>query len=205
MGARVNFRSMSSSAPQDAESGWRRLGIAAFIACTLLLAAKPVQAGELRVEGTGSLALSQWRTDRLIHGSLKLGYRFIDLVGIYGSGRLGYGSVDRRMLTQISMGAQLWGKLGPLRPWIRLGLLHQHEESVSVIANDFGKALFGIGDGIRHRAGGEASVGSDLTLFEKDKLSIFGLGQVYMSFVPDDLGPRYYLGGGFGLGVNFQL
>ena len=63
-----------------------------------------------------------------------------------------------------SLGGQLWGRIGVARPYVRASLLHPHEGSLSVVAKDYLRAAFGVGDGIRHRAGGEVAVGVDVPL-----------------------------------------
>ena len=77
---------------------------------------------------------------------------------------------------------------------------------MSVVAGDFGSAIFGVGDGIRHRSGGEIGLGLDVPVYEKEKklqlyLAIEGSAKLF----PDDLGPKVYGGGGIAFGTNFMI
>jgi hypothetical protein len=140
------------------------------------------------------------------YGSLKLEYRFIDLVGIYLAGQEGYAWVDDRMLTLVTIGGQMWGRIGPVRPYGRIGFLHQHEESLSVVAGDFFAAAFGVGDGIRHRSGVEAGLGVDVPVWEKkDAVQLYVVVDGSAKIFPDDLGPKVYGGGGLAFGSNFMI
>jgi hypothetical protein len=154
----------------------------------------------------GASALgTDWEGDAAGYGSLKLGFRFVDIVGIYALGRSGYGAVDDRLLTQLSLGAQLWAHLGPVWPYARLGFLHQHEESLSVVAGDYGSALFGVGDGIRHRAGGELAIGLDVPFWQRDDLSLFAGGEACAFLFPDGIGPTVYAGASLSIGLSYEL
>lgn len=156
---------------------------------------------ELGADATGT----EWRGDLVSSGSLKLGFRFIDLVGVYFQGREGYGLVDQRMITQLSLGAQIWGRLGITRPYARLAVLHQHEESLAVIAGDVGSMFIGIGDGIRHRFGAELGVGLHVPFWARKDLSFFGGVDGYAKLMPDDIGPMVQAGGGLNLGLTYAL
>lgn len=181
------------------------LAPAACVAAALLLFSPPSEAGDFRLELGASGAGSEWRGDAAAYGSLELGYRFIDLVGIYGGADVGYATVDTRMLSLVTLGGQIWGRIGPVRPWLKLGFLHQHEESLSVVAGNYVDALFGIGDGIRHRAGGEAAIGADVPVFRDGDVELFASAQGFAKMFPDDLGPIVYAGGGLGLGMSYWL
>lgn len=148
---------------------------------------------------------SEWRGDFAGSGSLKLGFRFVDLIGVYFQGREGYALVDQRFITQLALGTQIWGTLGVTRPYARLAVVHQHEESLAVVAGDVGSMLIGIGDGIRHRFGGELGAGLDVPFYKKRDLSFFAGVDVYAKLLPDDLGPLVQAGGGFNLGMSYAL
>jgi hypothetical protein len=174
--------------------------LAAFGACAADARATDFQAA------VGANAYgTEWRGDAAAYGSLKLGFRFADLIGIYALGREGYGGVDDRMLTQVSLGAQIWATIGPTRPYVRLGFLHQHEESISVVADDYGSAMFGVGEGIRHRAGGELALGLDLPFWTRDDLSFFVGGEASACLFPGAPGPIIYAGAGLSLGLSYEL
>src|SRR5262245_14961960 len=71
---------------------------------------------------------TDWRGDGVAATTLKIGVRGWDVIAPYFMSRLGYASVDSRLVTMLSLGVQAWGRLGPLRPYVRLGVAHQHEE-----------------------------------------------------------------------------
>lgn len=176
-------------------------------AAAIALAAAPSSASatELQVAVAAGGETSTWRSDAAAFGSLKLGVRFADLVGIYALGRLGYANVDERMLTLVELGGQLWGRLGPTRPFVRLALTHQHEETLASVKAEPGGAIFGVGDGIRHRAGGELGVGLDYVFKQTKSIGWFASGEGVFSLFPDPRGPVFYGGANVGLGFNYAL
>jgi hypothetical protein len=179
----------------------------ALFLCLAGVLAMPTRAaaGEIQVAtGPGAYA-SSWRTDATFGQALKVGYRFADLVAVDALGRLGYGTVDQRAITYLSVGGTLYGRLGPLRPYVRLAVVHQHEEpSPGVRADPYG-TVFGVGDGIRHRAGFGSSLGVEYVVQKMKHLDLFvGLDTSGVWF-PDPRGPKIYAGGALWLGLNFGL
>jgi hypothetical protein len=172
---------------------------------TLLAAPRAARAGDVQVALAASGAATEWRGDAAVYSSLKIGYRFADVVGVYGLGRLGYASVDTRVLSQVSVGAQGWARVGRTRPYARLGFVHQHEETIDAIPEDGAGALFGVGDAIRHRAGGEGALGVDIELVQRKQLQLFGTVEGYALWLPDPRGPQVYGGGGAGIGLSYSL
>lgn len=182
------------------------LRIAAIGATTSFLAfSTPATAADFQLELGADATGTEWRGDFVGSGSLKLGFRFADIAGVYFQGREGYGLVDQRVITQVAIGGQVWGRLGGTRPYGRLSLLHQHEESIAVIAGDVGSMFLGIGDGIRHRFGGELGAGLQIPFWDKKDLAFFAVVDGYAKLLPDDLGPWVQAGGGLGLGLNYAL
>ncbi len=152
-----------------------------------------------------SAATSTWAGDRSLSTSYLLGVRFADLIAIDALTRLGYANVDDRVLTYLSLGATVYGRLGPVRPYLRLAAVHQHEEPRAAISDDPGGALFGVGNGIRHRGGGLASVGANW-VFTKGKSSEAFAGLDFNStYFPDSRGPHVYMGGGLWFGASLNL
>ncbi len=180
---------------------WAACAVA--VAATALTA--PVQAQDLRIEGGSAVLGTDWRGDVAAYGSLKLAARFGEVAGPYLQGHVGYAPVDQRLLTLISLGAQVWLDFDKVWPHARLGFVHQHEESLSVVANDFGSAIFGSGDGIRHRAGGEFGVGADVRVWERREVHLYVTVDGTAKIFPDDLGPLVYASGGLGVGLNYAL
>ncbi len=180
------------------------LAAAAVLAAAVLLP-RTAQAGDVRLNLSLSGAGSEWKNDGALWGGLGLTYRFLDLLGVYASGRLGYGVIDERLLTLLSFGAQIWGRLGPTRPYARAGFIHQHEEPLPAAAQNVGGAVFGVGDGIRHRGGAEGAIGIDYTFFTKKEWSIFGNAETSFAGFPNSSGPGWYILGGLGLGFQYSI
>lgn len=148
---------------------------------------------------------STWRGDGALSQSFKLGLRFQEMVSIDALTRLGYATVDDRILTYISLGSTLYGRIGVARPYVRLALVHQHEEPVSAYRNDPFGALFGVGDGIRHRGGFASSLGCDFVVHRGPRTElVLGL-DANGTWFPDPRGPNVYYGGGLWAGLNYGL
>jgi len=162
---------------------------------------------DFRVDAGAGFIGSSWRGDFGGVTNLRIGVRFIDLIAPYAQLSVGYAGVDERMLTTIALGAQIWAPENwPLRLYARVAALHQHEESMSVVAGAFGKALFGVGDGIRHRPGLELAAGVDVPFWDnEDDLEIYGLIDGGAKIFPDHLGPVVYPTGGMNVGLNYAL
>lgn len=160
--------------------------------------------GEFRLAvGLGAFG-TEWRTDVAISTQLKLGYRLWKFLGFYGSFRLGYADVDQRVLTLISLGVQAWLPLRYAQPFLRVSLLHQHEESLSVIAGNFGSAILGIGEGIRHRGGVGFGLGVDIPVFRHKRWELFLTVEGLVKWFPGDMGPAVYAGGNLGFGFHYK-
>ncbi len=167
--------------------------------------AHPVCAAELRASGSASAVGSSWRGDVVGYGGVEVGARFLGFVGPYAGGALGIGTVDDRMLTAISVGAQLWGPWQPVRPYLRVGAVHQHEESLSVVAGDIGSAVLGIGEGIRHRGGAELGLGAELPIERFGDTQFLVGAKCTARIFPDELGPQFYAGGGLTVSLVHSL
>lgn len=154
--------------------------------------------------GPGGMA-STWRGDGALSGGLRLGVRFIDLISIEFIGRLAYSTVDERTLSYFGFGGTIYGRLGNVRPFARIALVHQHEETVAALKNDAGGALLGIGDGIRHRGGFSWSLGADIPVGRRGPAQFFVGFDALATVFPDPRGPSWYFGGGGWVGVNYAL
>lgn len=162
-------------------------------------------AGEIQLSyGMGGEG-SSWRTDGAGFGSLKAGYRFLDLVAPYISVRLGYGAVDERLLTLIQIGGQIWARIGIVRPYLRFGLVHQHEETMAAVAMDAFGAVWGVGDGIRHRGGFEGALGADIPFKKVKAWEFHAMIEGFCTGFPDPRGPAVYGGATAGLGFNYKV
>jgi hypothetical protein len=181
----------------------RALGVIVVSLAGPLLAPAAARAGDLQISLGAAGETTSWEGDSAVYSSFQIGWRWRDLVSVDFLGRLGYGQVDDRVLTYLSVGAELWGRLGTTRPHVRLGLVHQHEEPIAGIDADPFGALFGVGDGIRHRAGGQISAALDVPIGRLWRHPLFiSFGAQATSF-PDDRGPDLYWGAGAGVRWNW--
>lgn len=182
---------------------------ARWTALVALLLASATPARALAGDGTLDLGLtggtSTWQGDPTAGTLLRVGYRIDDWLGFHGMGRLGYASVDERALVLVGVGAQAWTTFGESQPFVRLTLVHAHEEPVDAIPGDVFGALFGVGDGIRHRAGVEPAVGLDYRLWRDGPLDVVATAEASFQVFPDDRGPTLYVLGGLGLGIRHDL
>ncbi len=162
-------------------------------------------AGEIQVAGGPGAYGSSWRGDGSVGPALRLGYRIKDIVAIDTVGRLSYGTVDERLITYLSLGGTLYGRLGRVRPYVRLAFVHQHEEPMPGVRDDPFGVVFGVGDGIRHRAGFGSSVGLDVPIAATKSAQVVVGVDVSSVWFPDPRGPALYVGGALWLGLNFGL
>jgi hypothetical protein len=172
----------------------------------MLFGARTASAGEIQVGVMAGGEGSTWAGDGGAFAGLRFGYRFLDVIAPYFLARAGYATVNQRVLEMIQLGAQAWARIGITRPYLRAGLTHQHEESWAAYKADVVNSFLGVGDGIRHRSGGEFALGVDVPFKQIGPwqllVSIEGLATV---FPPDLKGPRVYGGGTFGFGFNYGL
>lgn len=179
---------------------------ASAVALALVVATeRPARATEFQLKAGLLGETSTWRADPAATGALSLGLRFHDLVSIYFQGRIGYAGVDQRMLTMVQVGAQLYGRLGIARPFFRFGLCHQHEESWAAVDGDVFGAVFGVGDGIRHRGGFEWAGGVEVPFAKVKRTQFFASGEGLVTWFPDPRGPAAYGGLLLNLGLNYSI
>jgi hypothetical protein len=169
------------------------------------LAPRDAHAADVRLNLSLSGAGSEWRNDGALWGGLGLGARFYDQFGFYALGRLGYGAVDERLLTLLALGGQIWGRIGVTRPYARIAFIHQHEEPIPAVEQNVGGAIFGVGDGIRHRGGAEGALGVDWPFAKRKQWSFFANAEVSFAGFPNSSGPGWYFLGGLGIGVHYSI
>jgi hypothetical protein len=182
-----------------------RVFFASFVLAALAAVPREAAAGEIQVATGPGVYGSSWRGDSSVGQALRLGYRFGDIVAIDYVGRLGYATVDDRMLTYLSLGGTLYGRVWKMRPYVRLAFVHQHEESTSSVRNDAFGSVFGVGDGIRHRGGFGSSLGLDLPVIKKERFEMVVGVDTSGVWFPDPRGPKIYAGGSLWLGVSFGV
>lgn len=180
--------------------------LAALALCAALCLARDASAGEIQVYGGPGAQTSTWRGDGALSTALRLGYRIKGVFAIDALTRLGYATVDSRMITYVSLGGTVYGNLrGVARPYLRLALVHQHEEPVSAVRDDPFGAVFGVGNGIRHRGGFGSSVGVDFPVSKHKDLEWVLGADLSGALFPDPRGPVAYAGGALWAGLNYSL
>jgi hypothetical protein len=186
-----------------------RLRTAAFLV-TLTITLCPVTARSepfaiaARVGASGGA--TSWPDDPVLLGDGALGLRFTDWMGVEVLGRLGYGAIDERLLAMVGLGAALAIPTGTrFSPTIRVAAIHQHETPVDVMHHDWFGHVVGVGDGIRHRFGGEAALGLRARVLEDDGLAFYLGIEGLLDAFPDDRGPTLLAGGGLTLGAELDL
>ena len=136
--------------------------------------------------------LTTWRTDLVpIQTSIHLGFRPHPNVSFNTVGRLSYATVDERLVTHISIGVTGYLPFRSVEPYLRIAAIHQHEESVAVVADVPFKAILGIGEAIRHRAGLGTSLGANFG-FEGKRWSM-GPELEARIFFERSLGPELFV------------
>ena len=163
-------------------------------------------AGEIQLDLAATARASTWRADFGGGGALRLGYRFARIVAIDFQGWEELWTVDRRLNTGLTGGVSGFIPLERVRPSMRLYFIHQHEEGlVSAEDHPFG-TIFGIGAGIRHRAGGGGSLGLEIVFAKKAHVEYVAVADGSVTWFPDDtLGPGAYFGISGGVGLNYSL
>lgn len=173
--------------------------------CAVLFASPPARATEIQVASGPVANGSSWRGDGSLSQSLKLGLRFKEVIAIDALTRLGYANVDDRVLTYLSLGATLYARIGIARPYLRAALVHQHEEPTSAVRHDPFGALFGVGDGIRHRGGLGSSLGVDFVVAKGQRANLILGADANGTWFSDPRGPNVYYGGGLWAGLDYAL
>ena len=187
----------------------RPLGIATFT--SLMIASQVAIADEAPTQAylTAGLAgvRTTWSGDYGGGTALQLGIRANDYVGFYFLPRLGYAAVDERMTTFVSAGIKVWptGRSYAVEPYLRLAYAHQHEETMVIVRDDPISALFGIGDGIRHRGGLEGAIGAEFPLAAYERIGIFAALESTTTWYYDTRGPHWYFGATGALGLSYDL
>ena len=148
---------------------------------------------------------SSWQGDFAAGGLLRLGYRFARVVAIDAVVWEQLGVVDSRFLTGLTLGVTGTIPLKRVRPEMRLFFIHQHEEGSVSVAQTPGGLIFGIGPGIRHRAGGGLTLGVEIPFYKSKSLEWVVTPELEGIWFPDPLGPTFYFGGNISIGFNYML
>lgn len=176
------------------------------IAIALGLLAAPAAAGEIDVDLGLQATTTGWPDDNGGGPILAATYWFQPWIGASFVGKEHYATVDDRFMSYYSFNVALRHAINDrLRIVGTLGAVHQHEESTSAIMAQPVEALFGVGDGIRHRYAGRA--GTSLGLL----LSSYKNGDCYLALdidgtlFSDNRGPRWMASAGLSLGFTYDF
>ncbi len=186
----------------------RTARLAALVAVLCGTSARLAHAGELDMALGLDAADSDWNDDHLSYGSFKAGWRFGGLPWLQLTyiGKLGYASVDERMLTYLSFGPEVRPQLfDRVRPYARGLVVHQHEENVDAAQVQPYQALVGVGDGIRHRAGVAGALGVEFPFAQHLVGDFYASIDLSATYFPDDRGPHRYLTAGASLGFKWDF
>lgn len=185
--------------------GMHTVRVLALAAGASLLPAA-AHAGELDLNLGVQATTTDWPADHGGGGSLDLGYWFTSMFGVKYIGKAHYATVDERVMTYLSLNAAAHHDVGSVRVTGTLGVVHQHEENRSALMEAPFSAALGIGDNIRHRAGGRTGLSLGVPVFQ------YSRGEGYLAFdldatvfTEDTRGPRWMTSGGVSFGFTFDL
>ena len=173
----------------------------------LLLISTLAHAGEIQLDAGTTLLGSSWQGDFSGGGLLRVGYRFKRVIALDFVGWEQLAAVNDRMDTGLTFGVTGFIPLKSVRPSLRVFAIHQHEEGVVSVAQTPGGFIFGIGSGIRHRAGGGLTLGAEIPLHKTKAgdLEWVITAEAETIWFPDPLGPTFYWGGNLSIGFNYIL
>jgi hypothetical protein len=168
--------------------------------------------GEIQIDAGTALFASSWQGDFAAGGLLRLGYRFAHVVSIDIVGWEQMATVNDRVDTGLTFGVTGFIPLKRVRPSLRVFAIHQHEEGAVSVAQTPAGFVFGIGSGIRHRAGGGLTLGAEIPLRRSRALEWVLIAELQGIWLPpgapagpSGLGPEFYWGGNLAIGFNYTL
>jgi hypothetical protein len=163
----------------------------------------PAFAGELHLTAGLDVQDTSWQDDTSGSGALKVGYRWGHWSGFFMT-KSGYAEVDERFLQQLAAGGEYWGQWKTARPYLRLGVTHQHESPRAAVENDIG-ALLGYGSGIRHRGGAGGAVGVQYPVRRHRAGDFFVAAEANADWMTGAAGPTWYWGAGASIGFTYDF
>ncbi len=178
--------------------------IVLFVLVPLLAA--PASAGELDLDLGLQATTTGWADDHGGGPTLGASWWFKPWLGASFIAKEHYATVDDRFMSYFSFNAALRRELGPVRLTGTLGIVHQHEEPRAAIMEQPVQALFGVGDGIRHRMASRAGFSLGLPL------ATHGHGDYFVAldidgtvFADEDRGPRWMTSAGLSVGFTYDF
>jgi hypothetical protein len=167
---------------------------------------KPKSQAEIHAAISSSLGTSDWSGDPVGYGALRIGLRLFGVVTPFAQGRLGYGRVDQRLLTFLSLGVEAGVSLQDrFYPRGFLAFVHQHEESMAAVDEEPLGAVLGIGPGIRHRAGITFGAGFDVVIDRRGGFELTVGPELSGAYLTYSSGPNWYGVASVSLGGSFRL
>lgn len=182
-----------------------RLAALSVALCLLLLPALG-HGAELMgyVGGVGSL--SAWRGDGGGGFQGALGARWLGWLGAEVLVWEQLFAVDGRANTGLTLGLSATLPRDGVRPGVRLFAVHQHEEGLVSVADHPWGTLFGIGAGIRHRAGGGVDLRAEVPWLHTRWGELVGRAGLMGVYFPDSsLGPSWYIGLSADIGLHISV
>jgi hypothetical protein len=167
--------------------------------------AAPAHAGELDLSVGADASASEWDGDQLGSTLLDVAWQFKPWLQVGLMSRIGYGSIDDRLLEYFSVGAEVHRDLGRVRPYLRGGLVHQHEEPLVGVDNQPFQSVLGVGDGIRHRGGLDLALGVEVPFRSFQAGDFYAAAQVLGTWFPDPRGPGWYMSAGLSVGMRYDF
>jgi hypothetical protein len=171
-----------------------------------ILSTTAAAAGELDLDLGVQATTTPWQGD---HGGgtvYGLGYWFLPWIGVTYLGKEQYATIDDRFLIYFSLNVAGRQELGPLRLTGTLGLVHEHEEPRAAVDAQPLEAVFGVGDGIRHRMAGRAGAQVALPVWDYGRGTMFvALDVDFTKFMDMDKGPSWMTSAGVSLGATYDF
>jgi len=181
-------------------------GMRRVLAVLALGSSASSSAGELDLHLGVQGTTTAWDGDHGGGAALDVGYWFLPWFGASFIGKEQYATIDDRFLSYFSVNAAARHTFGPLRLTGTLGVVHQHEEPRAAVMSQPLQALFGVGDGIRHRMAARTGVSLAWPFAQYDH------GDLYVAldvdgtlFADDDRGPRWMTNAGLSLGFTYDF
>ena len=165
--------------------------------------------GELDFDLGLQATTTGWPADHGGGPMLAAAYWFQPWIGAAFVGKEHYATVDDRFMSYYSFNVALRQPIGPFRFVGMLGVVHQHEESTAAIMAQPVEAVFGVGDGIRHRYAARAGASLELPVAEYQRGDMYLALDIDTTVFADHAeharGPRWMMSAGLSIGITIDL
>jgi hypothetical protein len=172
----------------------------------VILLAGRASAGELDLTAGAQATTTGWPDDNGGGPNVSAGWWFRSYIGAEFLAKYHYAPIDDRIMSYYAVSATTGHRFGPLRLEGAFGFVHQHEESRAAIMEQPFQAVFGVGDGIRHRMGSRAgfSLGLPFVRHRHGDL-VVALDVDGTVFADSDRGPRWIASAGLSIGFTYDF